>query len=162
MKYSIALSVILAMGSGAAFADPQGDCHAAAGTFLTGVVTSGAQFRTGKPLKGVELSHTHVRLKADQDGRSYDIAIDNVFAAGYDAAGEHVPSPLDQLRTGTRLELCGERYSNGIGLDWVHTNCKQRPTRKSPDGWVRIIAADGSRGENLESSPEYCGLWGQR
>jgi hypothetical protein len=163
MKFRIviAVSACLAAASGDALADPQGDCKAAAGTLLTGVVTSGPRFQPGHPLKGVELSHTHIRLQADQDHRSYDVAIDNVFAAGYDQAGERVPAPLDQLRVGTHLELCGQTYTNGVGIHWVHTNCNQRPTRNAPDGWVRIIGADGVRGDNLESSPEYCSLWGQ-
>jgi hypothetical protein len=35
---------------------------------------------------------------------------DNVFATGYDAAGERVPVPLSTIRTGDRLELCGKLY----------------------------------------------------
>ena len=73
--------------------------------------------------KGVELSHTHLTLLSDQDGRSYHVAIDNVFATGYDAAGESVPAPLSTIRTGDRLELCGKLFTRGgLGIDWVHTN----------------------------------------
>jgi hypothetical protein len=29
------------------------------------------------------MSHTHLTLRGDADGRAYDVAIDNVFANGY-------------------------------------------------------------------------------
>ena len=47
------------------------------------------------------------KLRGD-DGRFYDIAIDDVFAAGYDQAGESVPAPLSRIQPGNRLELCGK------------------------------------------------------
>jgi hypothetical protein len=118
-------------------------------------------FRHGAELHGVELSHTHIRLESDQDHQVYDVAADNVFASGYDQAGGSVPSPLAQIRPGDRLELCGRLYSDGTGIDWVHTNCGQTPTNQQPDGWLRLIAPDGSRGDNLEASREYCDLWGE-
>jgi hypothetical protein len=121
--------------SGTARADEAAQCRANAGTFLTGNVTQGPTFAPGHLHKEVELSHTHLTLQSDQDGRSYHVAIDNVFATGYDAARESVPAPLSTIRTGDRLELCGKLFTRG-GL-----------------------APDGNPGANLEDSHEYCRLW---
>jgi hypothetical protein len=115
--------------SGTARADEAAQCRANAGTFLTGNVTQGPTFAPGHLHKGIELSHTHLTLLSDQDGRSYHVAIDNVFATGYDAARESVPAPLSTIRTGDRLELCGKLFTRGgLGIDWVHTNCGNRPS----------------------------------
>lgn len=140
-------------------ADERDACAANAGTLLTGTVISGPRFAHGHDLRGVELSHTHVRLRGE-DGRSYDIAIDDVFADGYDQAPGRVPAPLSRIRPGDHLELCGKPFtSGGPGMDWVHSNCGDRPTRDKPDGWVKVIGQDGTPGPNLESNQEYCRLW---
>jgi hypothetical protein len=156
----VTVVVACMLASGAAFADEAAQCQANAGAYLTGSVTGAPAFRHGHPRKGVELSHTHLTLRSDQDGQSYDVAIDNVFAAGYDAAGESVPAPLSAIRPGDKLELCGKLYTQGgPGIDWVHTNCGDTPTADQPDGWVKILAPDGTPSPNLEASPEYCRLW---
>jgi hypothetical protein len=143
-----------------ASADEAAQCQANGGTFLSGNVAAPPRFVRGHEQRGVELSHTHLILLADQDGQSYDVAIDNVFAAGYDEAGERVPAPLSTIRTGERLELCGKLYTHGgPGIDWVHTNCGETPSAQQPDGWVKIVAADGSPGPNLEAAQKYCRLW---
>jgi hypothetical protein len=159
MKH-LALALLCVFAANPTRADEAGECRANAGTYLTGQVVVGPSFARGHPRRGVELSHTHLTLRADRDGRSYDVAIDNVFAAGYDAAGRSVPAPLSTIRTGDRLELCGKLYaSGGPGIDWVHTSCGDPPTPDKPDGWVKILASDGSVGPNLEGSQEYCRLW---
>ena len=143
-----------------AHADDAAQCHANKGTYLTGTVTRGPTFARGHLQDGVELSHTHVSLRADRDHRVYDVAIDNVFAAGYDTAGEAVPAPLSTIAIGNRLELCGKLYTHGgPGIDWVHTNCGKRPTAGQPNGWLKIMSSTGTPGPNLESSEKYCRLW---
>ena len=145
---------------GAARADEAAQCRANAGAYLTGSVTEGPTFAPGHARDGVELSHTHLTLRSDQDGRSYHVAIDNVFATGYDAAGESVPAPLSTIRTGDWLELCGKLFTRGwLGIDWVHTNCGKAPRPPQPDGWLKLLAPDGSSSPNLEHSQEYCRLW---
>jgi hypothetical protein len=157
----LAAAVMLCLlTSVAAQADEAAQCQANGGTFLSGNVVAPPKFvRAREHRRGVALSHTHLTLLADQDGQSYDVAIDNVFAAGYDA-GPRVPMPLSSIRTGERLEVCGKLYTHGgPGIDWVHTNCGEAPSSGQPDGWVNIVAADGNPGPNLEASQEYCRLW---
>ena len=156
----VAVFILCLLATAAARADEATQCRANAGAYLTGRVADDPTFAPGHRRDGVELSHTHLKLLADQDGQSYDVAIDNVFATGYDAAEERVPAPLSTIRTGDRLELCGKLFAHdGLGIDWVHTNCGTTPTQAQPDGWLKIVAADGTPGPNLEDSPEYCRLW---
>jgi hypothetical protein len=156
----VAAFILCLFAAGTARADEAAQCRANAGTYLTGSVTEAPSFRPGHPRDGVELSHTHLTLLSDQDGQSYDIAIDDVFATGYDAAGESIPAPLSTIRTGDRLELCGKLYTRGgPGLDWVHTDCGATPKAAQPDGWLKVLAPDGTPGPNLEDSQEYCRLW---
>jgi hypothetical protein len=151
---------VLAAAPAGAFADEAAQCQANDGTYITGTVTAGPSFRPGHDRRNVELSHTHVTVQSDQDGQSYDVAIDDVFAAGYDAAGESVPAPLSSIAVGDKLDLCGKLYtSGGPGIDWVHTNCGAPPTADKPDGWVKILAADGTPGPNLDGSQEYCSIF---
>ena len=156
----VAVFILCLFASGTARADEAAQCQANGGTYLTGTVTRIPIFVRGRPRDGVELSHTHLRLLSDQDGQSYDVAIDNVFAPGYDTAGESVPAPLSGIRRGDHLELCGKLYTHGgRGIDWVHSNCGDAPKASDPDGWLKIVTANGTPGPNLEASQEYCGLW---
>lgn len=151
---------VFAATPGFALANEASQCQANDGTYMTGSVTAGPAFRPGHDRKGVELSHTHVTVRSDQDGQSYDVAIDDVFASGYDQAGDTVPAPLSGIAVGDKLELCGKLYtSGGPGIDWVHTNCGAPPTPAKPDGWVKMIAADGTPGPNLDDSQEYCSIF---
>src|SRR3984957_1133165 len=114
--------ILCLAASGTARADEAAQCRANAGTFLTGNVTQRPAFAPGHLHKGVELSHTHLTLLSDQDGRSYHVAIDNVFATGYDAAGESGPAPRSTIRTGDRLELSGQLFTRGgPGVNWAPT-----------------------------------------
>ncbi len=155
---SLLTAIALAV-SGAACADEAASCQAAAGSFLTGTVVSAPVFQHGKFRKGVELSHTHVSLVADQDGKTYDVAIDNVYASGYDAAKAAVPAPLDAIKVNDKLELCGQLYTKGVGIHWVHSNCGDKPTPQEPNGWLKKLAADGTPGPNDESNTEYCAIF---
>lgn len=143
-------------------ADPTTDaaqCQHGAGSFLAGTVTRAPHFQGGKPLHGVYLSHTHLTLKGD-NGTSYDVAIDNVFADGYRRNQPSVPAPLDTIRSGDRLEVCGQLYSgNDVGIHWVHTDCGDTPTPEKPDGWVRKLDTSGNAGENMEANQAFCKLW---
>ena len=143
-----------------AWADDAADCQAAAGSYLTGVVLETPTFAHGSRLHGVELSHTHVKLLGDADARTYDVAVDDVFASGYRPRQETVPAPLSGIKPGDHLSLCGIPFKGG--MHWVHTNCGDTPTPQDPDGWLKEIAADGSTGASLESSTAYCYLWPRR
>lgn len=143
-----------------AMADSQTDCAAAAGTYLTGRVVSGAKFASARTaLKGIKLTHTHVQLQSDQDGQLYDVAMDNVFAGDYVRNASSMPKSLAAIRAGDHLQLCGEPYSSGYGIHWVHTNCNKVPALTQPDGSVKEVAANGVISRNLESSQAYCYLW---
>jgi len=153
--------------AGAAHADTRPDthagadrraCEAAGGSYLTGAIVQGPKFAHGQFRQGVELSHTHLKVKADQDGRVYDVAIDNVFANGYREGGRGVPAPLDALHTGQQLALCGQLYDRGVGIHFVHTNCGQTPTAQHPDGWIRVVD-HGVAGPNLEANGGECSLF---
>ena len=61
--------ILCLTASGTARADEAAQCRAHAGTFLTGNMTEGPTFAPGHWQKGVELSHTHLTLLSDQDGR---------------------------------------------------------------------------------------------
>ena len=157
---TIALGAACALGSFQVHASEQSNCSAAAGTFLTGTVVSGPTFQAASTtLKGVKLSHTHVKLHADQDGKTYDVAMDNVFAVDYVKNASAIPKSLATIKQNDRLELCGEPYTSGVGIHWVHTNCNAAPKTTAPNGWVKLFISGSSVGANLERSQTYCYLW---
>jgi hypothetical protein len=140
-------------------ADEAAKCQTAAGSYLVGTVVSGPRFKPGAPLHGTYLSHTHLTVRGD-DGQAYDVAMDNVFANGYRHNQPSVPAPLNTLKVGDRLELCGQLYTGGsVGIHWVHTDCGVTPSPEKPDGWVREINKDGSVGDNMEAKQDFCSLW---
>jgi hypothetical protein len=158
----ILLSCLLmaAFAAQAAHADEAAMCSAAAGVYRTGTVVKAPKFSHGQFRKGVELSHTHIRMKADQDGKEYDVAIDNVFASGFEPNQKTVPGSLSGIRVNDRVEACGQLYTHGgVGIHWVHTNCGKKPKPSKPDGWIKMIAADGTPGQNIESNTQYCSLF---
>ena len=146
-------------GAAHAAAGERPACEAAGGSYLTGPIVQGPTFRHGQFRQGVELSHTHLKVKADQDGRVYDVAIDNVFANGWRPGARGVPAPLDGLHPGQRLSLCGQLYDRGVGIHFVHTKCGEAPSTKHPDGWIRVVDG-GAAGPNLEANSSQCGLFG--
>jgi hypothetical protein len=153
--------VLLLLLPSSAFADQAADvaaCQQAAGSFLAGTVIRAPNFQSGHKLHGVYLSHTHLTLRGD-DGASYDVAIDNVFAHGYRRNQPSVPAPLNTIRIGDRLELCGELYTGGDGIHFVHTNCGIPSTTDKPDGWVRKVDQDGNAGNNMEDNQSFCSLF---
>jgi len=154
----VTASAALALASPfVARADDRADCTAGDGTLLSGVVIAKPAFVRGKPLKGIPLSHTHIRIRGDADGQAYDLAVDDVFAAGYRPHVSEVPPPLDGIAVGQHLEACGLPYPGG--MHWVHTNCGDTPSRQDPNGWLKVIDASGAAGPNLEDSQKYCYLW---
>jgi hypothetical protein len=118
-----------------AWADDRDASASNAGILLTGAVISGPRFVHGDDLRGVELPHTHLRLRGD-DGKIYDIAIDDIFDNGYDQAGESAPAALSQIRPSDHLELYGKPYASGRpGMDWVLTSCSD-PADAGQAGWL--------------------------
>lgn len=159
-RISVGAALLIAALSTSARADDAQNCHAAGGSLLTGRAVSPPTFKDGMFRHGVELSHTHLRIKGDADGKTYDIAIDNVFASGYQKNSKGVPAPLNTIKVGDKIEACGIPYSGGI--HWVHNNCGDTPTTSDPNGWLKIVQADGSVGPNLEDGQKYCSLWPHR
>jgi hypothetical protein len=154
------LTLILGAACATALADDRVACEAVDGSYLSGQVVSGPTFAHGQFRQGVELSHTHLKLRADQDGRVYDVAIDNVFANGYRQGQSGIPAPLDTVHAGQRLELCGQLYDRGVGIHFVHNNCGARPAGNHPDGWIRAVDGRGQAGPNLGAGTGFCDLFG--
>jgi len=154
------IALFLTSLSLSAMATDATNCKAAGGAFLTGVVTTAPKFAAAsETLQGVKLSHTHVSIKADQDGKTYDVAMDNVYAVDYVKNANSIPKSLGAIKIGDHLELCGELYTSGsAGIHWVHDNCNATPTKTAPNGWVSEVV-NGLAGVNLERSQTYCYLW---
>lgn len=117
LRRSAGLCLMLASLSFGAFADEAQECQAASGTLIVGRVVSAPTFKHGVFRKGVELSHTHLTLRSDTDGKDYDVAVDNVFASGYQQGAKVVPAPSGFHRSGRRVggvryPICG-RYTLG-------------------------------------------------
>jgi hypothetical protein len=153
------LALLLSLVTLSALADEAAICQSGAGTYLSGVVVSPPKFAHGRFRKGVELSHTHLRLRADQDNRVYDVAIDNVFASGYDKGQRGIPAPIDGIRVNDRIEACGALYTKGDGIHWVHPTCGRRATPDQPNGWLKRVAPDGTPSANFEGNTTWCPLF---
>lgn len=144
----------------AAQADDRSGCARNDGVYLSGTVASTPVYEHGHVVQGVELSHTRFSLRADSDGKAYDVAVDNVFANGFQAGRPGIPAPLDGIAVNDRFELCGALYTQGNGIHFVHTNCGNSPTPEHPDGWIRRLQSDGTGGPNLEANQAYCTIFG--
>lgn len=162
----VLLGLAIIAASAPLLADEAQDCKNAGGSLVTGVVVDGPYFTGGKDVLDpkdkikIELSHTHLILKSDQDGKRYDVAIDNVFASGYDPVStEKVPAPFDSIADGDHLELCGHLYTHGpLGMHMVHPGCADTPSYDQPNGWVKKIQG-GKVGPNLAGETRYCEIW---
>lgn len=117
-------------------------------------------------LEDIPLSHTHIEITSAIDGKIYDVAIDNVFADGYNPFSYVVPSNYTQnLTAGSTIYLCSgnlsqvpypvnEADSNPFatqGFDWVHTNCVA-------SGYPSLFD-NGFLYDQNNNSQTYCSLW---
>lgn len=158
---ALMLAVAAALIAPLAHADDAAQCQASQGSFVVGTVSGTPAFVSSRSKRhGYPLSHTRLYVKTD-DGSKLEVDIDNVFAAGY-TKQRQIPSGLQAIADGTRLELCGQSYADPDGkkgIHWVHTNCGDKPTPRSPDGWVKIVGAGGSVGNNLEGVQDLCNIF---
>ncbi|MCE3605389.1 hypothetical protein LXA47_17525 [Massilia sp. P8910] len=152
-------ALLLLSQSLCAFASEQSSCAANKGAYITGTVISAPKFAEGSSREGVKLSHTRLNLRSDQDGKTYDVAMDNVYAVDYVKNASTMPSSLAAIKVNDRLGLCGKKYTSGTGIHWVHSNCGDLPNTSAPNGWVKVIAASGSVGASKMRSQDYCYLW---
>ncbi|MFG6486410.1 hypothetical protein ACG04R_06990 [Roseateles sp. BYS78W] len=159
MKQALIATLLLGLAA-AASATEAGDCATNKGAFLTGTVTAAPKFAAAtSTIQGIKLSHTKLSLVADQDGKTYEVAIDNVFATDYVKNASSMPASLAAIKVNDRLEVCGAKYTSGVGIHWVHTNCGDTPTTSAPNGWLKKFSSGGSLGSNVERSQTYCYLW---
>lgn len=149
-------------------------CVAAGGYFQTGTVSAPpdsdypqvTNYKSGKKLKGIPLSHTHIEITSTMDGNVYDVAIDNVFANDYKQEQYSVPASYVQgINGGGTLYLCSGNpgkvpYSENEGIassgfDWVHTNCAQSGYPTSfQNGFIY-----NEKNVNLTNNQTFCYLW---
>jgi len=135
-------------------------CTANKGTYLSGTVVSAPRFATSSTVReGIRLTHTRLNLRADQDGKTYDVAMGNVYAVDYVRNATTMPRSLAAIQVNQRLSLCGVKYSSGTGIHWVHSNCGAVPTATKPNGFTKIFTSSTTVGLNLERSQNYCYLF---
>ena len=154
-------------------------CHSVGGYYQYGTVnsqpnsdyTAVTNYKAAtESLEGIPLSHTHIEITSAIDGKIYDVAIDNVFANGYNPFSYVVPSAYtDNLTAGSKVYLCSgnpsqvpypvnEADSNPFatqGFDWVHTNCA---ASGYPSSFYNGFLYDQNN-NNLTNSQTYCYLW---
>jgi membrane-bound inhibitor of C-type lysozyme len=159
LKQVLIFALMLAVVTGASATEAT-DCAANDGAFLTGTVTVAPKFAAASStISGIKLSHTKLSMLADQDGLTYEVAIDNVFAVDYVKNATTMPASLAAIKVGNRVEACGAKYTSGVGIHWVHTNCGDTPTTSAPNGWLKLFTSTTAVGANLERSETYCYLW---
>ncbi|AUR52529.1 hypothetical protein [Aquella oligotrophica] len=170
----------------AQFATDVASCEAVGAHLLVGTVEATPAYvgsKTIQPLvvdgkaqnQGILLSHTHILVQPLNDSNpadAYEIAADNVFAAGYDQAqpNKAVPAPLSSLQVGQVIEACGLTYSQtpfkggsvfqaNNGIHWVHSNDQPISPGHTTNGWLKEVDSSGNVGTNLEGASEYFCLW---
>lgn len=157
--YKSIVALLVLSQSFVAFASEQTLCAANKGAYVTGVVTSAPRFATSSStIQGIRLTHTRLNLRGT-DGKTYDVAMGNVYAVDYVRNATTMPKSLAAIKVNDTLGLCGVKYTSGTGIHWVHNNCGEVPTAAEPNGWVKIHAPTGAIGANLERSQNYCYLW---
>lgn len=155
------VALLLAIPAMFAFADEQSDCDAAGGSYISGRVVSGPTYQAGKSkIQGVWLSHTKLQVVADQDGQTYDVAVDNVYAYDYVLNARSIPRSFRDFAVNSRVSMCGALYTSGVGIHWVHNNCGVDPSYSTPDGWIKKMSSNGSVSDSYTGSQDYCYLWG--
>ncbi len=156
---ALLLALILSSAALPALAQTAATCTQNDGQYLTGVVTKKPyEVKASETIDGVQLSHTHVTITSDANGKPYDVAIDNVFNPTWVKNSSKVPSNLTPIVVGTHLSLCGLLYTSGsAGIHWVHDSCGQT-SASNPNGWTEIVTK-GTNGANLENSQTYCYLF---
>ncbi|MDQ1923583.1 hypothetical protein [Massilia pseudoviolaceinigra] len=153
-------ALLLLSQSLCAFASEQSTCTANKGAYITGTVVSAPKFASASTtIEGVKLTHTRLNVRADQDGKTYDVAIGNVYAVDHVKNASTMPPSLAAIKVNQRLGLCGKKYTSGTGIHWVHSNCGEVPTTSEPNGWVKVIASSGSVSASKTRSQNYCYLW---
>jgi hypothetical protein len=154
------ITLFLLSQSVAAFASELTNCTANKGAYISGTVTTAPKFYSGSTvIDGIRLTHTRLYLRADQDGKTYDVAMDNIYAVDYVKNSTTMPPSLAAIKINDRLSLCGKKYTSGTGIHWVHSNCGDVPTTSAPNGSVKKISSTGTVGLNLERSQNYCYIW---
>ncbi|MES2319641.1 MAG: hypothetical protein V4631_19340 [Pseudomonadota bacterium] len=143
-----------------AFASELSNCTANKGAYISGTVISAPTYASSSTvIEGVRLTHTHVNLRADQDGKTYDVSMANVYAVDYVRNATVSPKTLAAIKVGNRLSVCGKKYTSGTGIHWVHSNCGVTPTLAKPNGSTKIFTSSTTVGLNLERSQSYCYLF---
>src|SRR5689334_1731403 len=82
-----------------AYASELSTCTANKGAYISGTVTSAPKFATSSTvIQGVRLTHTRLYLRSEQDGKSYDVAMDNVYAVDFVKNATTMPVSLAAIK----------------------------------------------------------------
>jgi hypothetical protein len=141
-------------------------CAQNQGSLVVGAVIKTPYSVNGTVSQGINQSHTHIYVEAQNDNNTiYDISASNVYAYGYESTNANiVPVPLTSISTGTFVEACGVVFTDNLkspatkGLHYVHVVTTPLQTGQA-NGWVKIITSDTSITANLESSTKYSYLY---
>jgi hypothetical protein len=150
-------------------------CAAESGYFQYGIINSPPSSdypnvvnyaAATESIQTIPLSHTHIEITSAVDGKIYNVAIDNVFAANYNPFSESIPATYSaNLTAGSMIYMCsgnpsGVPYSvSGTfaqqGFDWVHTNCVASGYASTYKNGFLFT----SNNQNLTNGQTYCYLW---
>lgn len=141
-------------------------CTQNQGFLIVGSVIKTPYSVNGTVSQGINQSHTHIYVEAQNDNNTiYDVSASNIFAYGYESTNANVvPVPLTSISTGTFVEACGVVFTDNVkspatkGLHYVHIVTTPLQQGQA-NGWVKIITSDTSITANLESSTTYSYLY---